>query len=314
MAQISNNFVEHQPVTIDSNGSLISAPWESEKRYLGLEIELAFDNDVFVDEDSEDYEPSPDRQETVEVYLSEYDEYIEIDNPYYDPYACEGGIVNELIENYYSDVDFVRFKYDCSIYNGVELALEPVAIDEWQDVINSNHFNIVQELYDNMSAWRTEESCGVHLSVSKPQDEAKARKEIKKIEYILFRLQDKLMDLTRDSSYADWFTEYTEEEFIIRSHSRYYSMNGGDHRCVRDNENRHEFRFFNVPVVYLRHDIIRYGKFIEQVMQLCDIHSFASLVIAELDVTSNFDITCTPNARAFSWSSLSSDMILDLAI
>jgi len=76
---------------------------------------------------------------------------------------CENGMLNDFLSNVNQDEDFIYFKEDCTVYNGVEIVSHPATIKfhencfEWKNIFNNiKKYKIT---YGN--------GCGLHFHLSK---------------------------------------------------------------------------------------------------------------------------------------------------
>ena len=293
------------------DGELKNTEFESDTRYIGLELELEFNDYEF--RISEDDEDNPNNQEEIQVYSEDYNDYFWIANPNYDPDSGWGD-VNYMIDEYYEDgYKFTSITDDGSLSeHGAEIILNPVEMSQWDDVVNSHYFDFIERLWRERDKYDTQGSCGVHISVTEKDDT-----EIKRIEYILFRLGESLAEYTRDTYYAKWFqTSYGSElDFLSALYSNRRPLNTQfTYGCVRSNENRHEFRFFAVPDNDLRSELIQYVNLLKQIIDLVDNYSLMDLILSDMVVNSYLEISFELHKREFNLGTLSSDLILEFSV
>lgn len=306
---------DYTPITFDPEGDLTNVPLDSEKRYIGIEVELEFDYENYTSEDDE----SVDFQEEIEVYSEDYGDYFYMPNPHYR--EMEFGPVNELVEDYYeSGYTALKLKYDGSLENGIEAVLHPVEVSEFERALDTKPFRFVKELWQYRDEWDTAHRAGLHMHMTN----LGGTSEQQKVEYIMYRIQYKLMDYTRDSSYASPFSIPEREVIQMLASGSTLSRGRGGYLVranLKSNVSTHEFRIFNVPQGFdddeFDYRIMQYVSMVKQVIEYATKYSLLQLICANIQVDEELDIVIDTSVRT-DWlahmRTLSSTELLAIAL
>jgi len=263
------------------------------ERLYGVEIEFEF----------EDEGCKFDKEEKIEVYHEAYGN-ITVDNPNYDD--C----YEPDIYRYYKDLDsngWFHIEEDGSLEAGFEMISAPLsrkAVDHFfglEDVVDTFN-NSLGHVGTN----------GLHIHVFDKESISKTR-----LAYLVYRMQDRLAELTRRSGYARFYNDMsytswatTSEEFRLMGsdyHSKFmYALVNrknsvfGERNAInlQGGKNHVEFRFFRVP--YKSENFTErcqnYVKLIDRLLEISKEFRMYQLMRMDFEIDDDFNIRCSFNS------------------
>lgn len=265
------------------------------ERLYGVEIEFEFEDDGC----------TVDKEERIEVYHEIYGNII-VDNPNYDEnYQAD-------IYRHYEDLEYngwFHIEEDGSLEAGFEMISAPLsrkAVDHFfglDDVVDT---------FDNSLGHVG--TNGLHIHVFDKESISKTR-----LAYLVYRMQERLAQLTRRSSYARFYDDlsYTHwstssDEYRLMGsnyHSKFMYSLVNRKRIVFDDrnainlqggENHVEFRFFRVPhkSENFTERCQNYVKLIDQLLKLSKEFRMYQLMRMDFGIDDDFNITWSFNSDA----------------